>query len=104
MLSSDTWLKKPFTATITCYNEPVENNDTATCAWLLKTGTEIQQDSTEWAFTPPLKDIVKYQRVIWNEILNNQTFYVYDNAGNYDTIKSKVTINLGVDAYAPSIT
>lgn len=106
MLSSPTgsWLKKPFTATITCYNEPVENNDTATCAWLLKTGTEVQKDSNDWKFFPPLKDIVPYQRIIWNETIFNQTFYVYDTAGNYDTTKSKVTINLGVDAFPPSVT
>lgn len=104
LLSSSQWLKKPFTATITCYNESIENNDNATCAWLLKTGIETPKDSTEWQYVPPLKDIVPYQRVIGNEILNNQTFYVYDNAGNSDTTKSKVTINLGVDGFPPSVT
>jgi len=30
------WINKPVTATIRCTNSPVENNDSCTCAWLVK--------------------------------------------------------------------
>ncbi|MEI6711240.1 MAG: hypothetical protein WCK88_03255 [bacterium] len=41
-----------------------------------------------------MKDIVDYQRIIRNETLQNQEFYVFDNVGNMDPDKSKVSITL----------
>ena len=80
--------------TITCQNVPVEDNDACTCAWLVKADMYDTTDNTDWNLSSPLKDIVSYQRIIRNETIQGQTFYVYDNAGNTDSIKSKVTINL----------
>ncbi len=80
--------------TITCQNAPVEDNDTCTCAWFVKVDRFDTTENSSWDLSGPHKDIVNYQRVIRNETLLNQSFYVYDNAGNNDDTKSKVTISL----------
>jgi hypothetical protein len=88
------WINKPVTATIRCTNSAVENNDSCTCAWLVKADVGGGTDNTDWGLISPLKDIVDYQRVIRNETLQNQEFFVFDNVGNMDPDKSKVAITL----------
>jgi hypothetical protein len=103
-LSSTVWRNTPLTTTITCHNVPTEDNDACTCAWLVKADMFDTTENTSWNLSSPLKDIVSYQRIIRNETLRDQAFYVYDNAGNNDDTKSKVTINLGIDMIYPSVT
>lgn len=93
-LSSTEWRNTPLVTTITCQNVPQEDNDTCTCAWLVKVDMFDTTENTQWNLSTPLRDIVNYQRVIKNEILLDQSFYVYDNAGNNDDTQSKVTISL----------
>jgi len=93
-LSSTVWRNTPLTTTITCQNSPTEDNDSCTCAWLVKADMFDTTENTEWNLSTPLADIVSYQRIIRNETILDQSFYVYDNAGNNDDTKSKVTINL----------
>lgn len=94
VLTSSEWLNKPVTATIRCTNTDPENNDSCTCAWLVKADVSGQNDNTDWGLISPLKDIVDYQRIIRNETLQNQEFFVFDNVGNMDPDKSKVSITL----------
>lgn len=91
--------------TITCQNVPVEDNNTCTCAWIVKASMYDDTDTTQWRFSSLLRDIVNYQRVIRDETILGQSFYVLDNADNLpDDTKSKVTISLGVDMTYPSVT
>lgn len=42
------WINTPVTATIRCVNTTPENNDTCTCAWLVKADYTGSVDKTDW--------------------------------------------------------
>lgn len=84
------WLNKPVTVTVTCQNELVENNDTCTCDWLLQyqildENRPISANSVS-SFKRPvlLRDMLKFQRFIKDEALEEVGVVVFDNVGNHD--------------------
>ena len=46
--SGSEWLNTPVVANIRCVNTEPENNDSCTCAWLVKADITGTKDNTDW--------------------------------------------------------